>query len=90
MMNCRKLRSQSLCFQGVLLRHPARRVGHARQSQSLCFQGVLLRLKLGMERSLEHGLNPFVFRAYYCELIELDGMTEDLSQSLCFQGVLLR
>jgi len=36
------------------------------------------------------GLNPFVFRAYYCAIASVDAELFEASQSLCFQGVLLR
>ena len=39
----KKITSQSLCFQGVLLRLAALTDGEGALSQSLCFQGVLLR-----------------------------------------------
>ena len=35
-------------------------------SQSLCFQGVLLRRLHACRQERHAGLNPFVFRAYYC------------------------
>ena len=60
--------SQSLCFQGVLLRWPIRPELATARSQSLCFQGVLLRWDdRGGSRGIL-GLNPFVFRAYYCAI----------------------
>jgi len=58
--------SQSLCFQGVLLRAALKGIGIDAASQSLCFQGVLLRRQFAKTSAGQRRLNPFVFRAYYC------------------------
>gem|GEM_PF-3561803 len=87
--NPRLFRSQSLCFQGVLLRRSCIAWCRPFVSQSLCFQGVLLRVSTPGLPSLGC-LNPFVFRAYYCAINNAKKVIDNLSQSLCFQGVLLR
>jgi len=84
------VQSQSLCFQGVLLRIRRDDSAPEAASQSLCFQGVLLRGVFFTYLMKGEGLNPFVFRAYYCAKSAVKPCARQASQSLCFQGVLLR
>jgi len=72
--------SQSLCFQGVLLRKHNEVIRRFVESQSLCFQGVLLRFTEYQKLDDEQCLNPFVFRAYYCgKSAAYKGATESLN-----------
>jgi len=83
-------KSQSLCFQGVLLRQRKLvRLPTSKVSIPL-FSGRITARSATALRTDQVCLNPFVFRAYYCgsnggAFVRLPG-----SQSLCFQGVLLR
>ena len=85
-----EIRSQSLCFQGVLLRGRKRQQKESRS----CLNPFVFRAyycaMLPKSWSTDLSLNPFVFRAYYCVAKPDDLPAEIRSQSLCFQGVLLR
>ena len=58
--------SQSLCFQGVLLRGHRSRVLRPRPVSIPLFSGRITAQGASAFSLWRHRLNPFVFRAYYC------------------------